>query len=285
MSSDPQSAPLSSVAAGSFPSQVETPLVVMVEGTRFWLTVNELTRFSEVFKVMFFGGTDVGSMEEGTANEPLVLQGIKRNDFEPLVRWMRFGSHPPESHTYNVEHLLGMLHLADQWDMADAQAFCYEGLWHLLKDPFFMLKIVTSYRKWEMVRPLVEAAVKVPSFDWKYEHPAIYEPIMKLKIRLNKVVRRTVLAPNVMPQSEACTNHKVCTLKWRNDWLVHVMERVFHPDCPLPLNQCYAAMSANSPNPNACRKQALFALRLNDDFDIEDDLYHDTVNAIMKEFY
>lgn len=178
-----------------------------------------------------------------------------------------------------------MLHLADQWDMGEAQEFCYQGLWHLLNDPFFMLKIVTSYRKWDKVRALVEAAVKLPLLDWRLEHQAIYEPIMMLRIRLNEVVRRAVQVPNVMPQSKGCANHKACTLKWCNDWMVHIMERVFHPDCPLPLKECYAAMSANSPNPNTCRKQALLALRFDDTFDIEDDLYHDTVNAIMREFY
>ncbi|KAF9034127.1 hypothetical protein BJ165DRAFT_1410139 [Panaeolus papilionaceus] len=285
MSSDHQTASLSSLAVSSLPSQAETPLVVMVQDTCFWLTVNELTKFSDTFKVMIFGGTDIGSTEEGTTTNPLVLLGIKREDFEPLVRWIRFGSNPPKNHEYKVEHLLGMLHLADQWDMGEAQAFCFQGLWDLVGDPFFMLKVVTSYRKWEMVRPLIEAAVKVPLLDWKFEHPAIYEPIMKLKIRLNEVVRRTVQLPNIMPQSQGCTNHHVCTLKWRNDWRVHIMEQVFHPDHPLPLNQCHSVMSANSPNPNACRRQALLALRLDDNFDIEDDLYHDTNNAIMREFY
>ncbi|KAF9037149.1 hypothetical protein BJ165DRAFT_1408551 [Panaeolus papilionaceus] len=282
--SSAQTTPPSPTATDSLPSKAETPLVVMVQGTCFWLTKDSLTCYSTVFKAMFSDGKDIGSAEEGSNHMPLVLEGIKHDDFEPLIRWLRFGSNPPQDHDYTLRDLLGMLFLADQWDMKETEKFCFQGLAQIAGDPFFMLKLVAGYWRWDRLRALVEEAVKLPSPDWKFDNLSIYEPIMKLKIRLNEVVRQIVQIPDYIPKMDSCVDHHMCTIKWRNDWRHYIMEPVLRADLPQPLNQCYAVMVANSPKPNACRKEALRRLRENNEFDFEEDLYHDTVNKIRSQF-
>ncbi|KAF9053242.1 hypothetical protein BJ165DRAFT_1400562 [Panaeolus papilionaceus] len=271
---------VSSSATSNLTAATSTGIVVMVEGTRFWLSINEMSKFSNVFRGMFFNLPNIGSAQEGTTSNPIVLHNIKRRDFAPLALWIRYGA------DYTEGDLLGMLHLADQWDMVEAEKFCFDGIWKLLGNPFFMLRLATSYRRWNMVGELIALAVKVPLLDWKFEESSVYEPIMKLRIRLDEVQRRYAAVPDSMPQHEECRNHVSCTLRWRNDWRMHVMEQVFHPDHPLPLKQCQSVLAENSINPNACRRLALTELRIRmAGLDIEDDLYKETENEIKSAFH
>ncbi|KAF9052098.1 hypothetical protein BJ165DRAFT_1399995 [Panaeolus papilionaceus] len=262
-----------------------TSIVVMVEGTRFWLSMNEISKFSAVFQGLFVDSLNSGPMQEGTTANPIVLHGIKRRDFAPLALWIRYGADLPNGRSYTEGDLLSMLHLADQWRMEDVEKFCFDGIWRLFGDPFFMLKLVTGYRRWDMLGELVVLATKVPLLDWKLQQVSIYEPIMRLRIRLDEVRRRCTAVPESIVQDDACTNHVMCTLQWKNAWRIHILERVFHPDDPLPLKQCPSVMAENSVNPNSCRRIALRNLRsLFIELDIEDDLYKDAENEIKAAF-
>ncbi|KAF9050620.1 hypothetical protein BJ165DRAFT_1592535 [Panaeolus papilionaceus] len=245
------------MATNNLTTTTSSGIVLMLEGTRFYLSRNELAKFSDVFRGMFFDSPDIGSTQEGTIENPVVLQDIKRQDFAPLALWIRYGAEPPRGYGYTERDLLSMLYLADQWSMVEVEKFCFEGIATLLGDPFFSLKLAVGYRRWNLVKGLIRWAVRVPSLDWKFQHPAVYEPIMKLKIRLEEVRR--------------------------SDWRLNVFEQLFHPDHPLPMKECYPVMVHLSPKPSACRQLALDALlQRSDEFEIEDDLYLEAENEIIR---
>lgn len=173
-----------------------------------------------------------------------------------------------------------MLRLAVEWDMPDAQKFCFNGLSAMVQDPFFLLRVATSYRKWDMLESLVKEAATYRLIDWSWDEPSIYMPLMKLRIRLDEVRRFVAAVPKEIPQDEDCVNHGKCTAQWRNDWRTHITEAVFHPTHSLPLNKCFAVMTEKSPHPSKCRIAALSEMRWGDAYDIEDDLVNDAVNAI-----
>ncbi|KAF9037984.1 hypothetical protein BJ165DRAFT_1407924 [Panaeolus papilionaceus] len=273
----------SSLATNNLTSTTSAGIVLLVEGTRFYLSRNELGKFSDIFRGMFFNSPDIGSTQEGTIQNPVTLLNIKRHDFAPLALWIRYGADPPRRYAYTEKDLLSMLHLADQWSMAEVERFCFEGIGKLLGDPFFSLRLVVGYRRWNMVKGLIRWAVKVPLLDWKFQHPSVYEPIMRLKIRLEEVRRRCAIVPETMPRDGGCTSHVSCTLRWKNDWRLNIFEQLFHPDHPLPMKQCYPTMVQLSPKPSACRQLALDALqRRSDEFEIEDDLYVEVENDIIR---
>ncbi|KAF9051907.1 hypothetical protein BJ165DRAFT_1524805 [Panaeolus papilionaceus] len=271
------------MATNNLTTTTSSGIVLMVEGTRFYLSCNELAKFSDVFRGMFFDAPDIGSMQEGSIENPVVLQNIKRQDFAPLALWIRYGAEPPRGYAYTEKDLLSMLFLADQWSMSEVEKFCFEGIARLLHDPFFLLKLAVGYWRWDMVKDLIRWAVKVPSLDWRFQYPAIDEPIMKLKIRLEEVRRRCAVVPETIPQDEECTSHVTCTLRWKSDWRLNVFEQLFHPDHPLPMKECYPTMVHLSPKPSACRRLALDALlQRGDEFEIEDDLYLEAENEINR---
>ncbi|PPQ71997.1 hypothetical protein CVT24_008267 [Panaeolus cyanescens] len=260
-------------------------ILVVVEDTRYWLTKNELSKFSEVFHGMFEHAPHLGGSQEGTAQNPIVLHGIKRLEFEPLVRWIRFGVNPPTNRPYTCNELVAMLRIADQWCMQDAKEFCFTGLSVLNPNPFFLLGLFTSYREFNRILPHVKAAVRMPMNDWDFTESSIYIPLLKLKVRIDEVRRIHAAVPDGMFRQQDCTNHITCEVSWRNDWRLTITERVFHPTDPLPLSLCFSAMNALSTQPSTCRQVALLDLRLNDDYMIEDDLYTEAVNSITDGYY
>ncbi|PPQ76333.1 hypothetical protein CVT24_008499 [Panaeolus cyanescens] len=259
------------------------PFLMQAKDQRFWLTKNHLDRFSETFHSMF-RSPHIGSPEEGTVGNPLFLDGIDPGDFEPLVRWLTFGANPPRDFPYTTGQLLGMLRLVDMWSMKEAKDFCYAGLATLNPDPFFHLRVMTSFRDWDRLRPHVIQAVKLPVNDWPLRQPPVYEPLMILAIRLSEVRRHAAAAPYHIPCHQSCTNHALCTSSWENDWRINITAQVFHPTLPLPLDQCYNVMVNVSLNANPCRMLALSEMQVDGDFDIEHDLVTAAVKGIEKNF-
>ncbi|KAF9035457.1 hypothetical protein BJ165DRAFT_1533462 [Panaeolus papilionaceus] len=230
-----------------FPSERTSPVLVMVKNTKFWLTKNELSCFSGVFHGLFVDSPELGSSNKGTLNNPLILHGPELEQFEPLIRWIKFGSKPPAGRPFTKTDLIGMLHLAVEWDMPDAQKFCFNGLSAMVQDPFFLLRVATSYRKWDMLESLVKEAAMYRLIDWSWDEPSIYMPLMKLRIRLDEVRRFVAAVPKEIPQDEDCVNHAV-----------------FHPTHSLPLKKCFAVMTEKSPHPSKCRIAALSEMHWGD---------------------
>ncbi|PPQ82472.1 hypothetical protein CVT24_002388 [Panaeolus cyanescens] len=260
------------------------PVLVVVRATRFWLTRNELAQFSGVFGGMFIDAPDIGVSEEGTLAHPLELHGIEVEEFTPLVHWLRFGANPPDGRPFTKDQLVRMLRLADLYDMPEATAFCFQGLQQLETDPFFLLDLIVRYKNWPLLHQYVERAVKCPLVDWSFDNADLYIPLLKLKVSLDEVRRIAAAVPTVILKAPTCTNHSVCVDVWRRDWRLHITEAVFRPVVPQALNQCYAAMVAQSPQPTPCRQRGLRVLQFNEDFDAEIDLLQDTANLIRARF-
>ncbi|PPR05755.1 hypothetical protein CVT24_006699 [Panaeolus cyanescens] len=281
------SAPSSSNMSSSMSTiaQPTRPILVQVKNMRFWLMKNHLEKFSEFFNGVFQGSPNLGSPNEGTEENPLIVTDVDPKNFEPLVRWITYGAYPPQNHPYTVKDLVGMLRLADMWHMEEAKEFCYAGLTVLDPNPFFHLETATSFRDWDRIPAFIRAASRLPVNEWTLEQSSIYLPLMKFRIRLDEVRRHTAAVPQSMPRHTSCTSHSVCSSSWRHDWRMNITERVFQATgAAPPLDQCYNVMINCSLNPNACRTLALQQMLLDGDFNIEHELLGDTVKEIQYNF-
>lgn len=162
---DPQSdknAPVDNLSIGEpskDPHFYFTDVVFLVEGVLFKVHRHNFENDSEVFQTMFSLPIAQGSVPDGTNDDhPLVLHGIKKDDFVQLLRVMF--PHYDSEECLSLSQWISVLNLSTMWRFDRLRAIAIRKLSAILDEPIQRIVLAKTYHVTEWLVPALNALAR-----------------------------------------------------------------------------------------------------------------------------
>ncbi|EMD34251.1 hypothetical protein CERSUDRAFT_158602 [Gelatoporia subvermispora B] len=136
-----------------------TDVVFLVEGVLFKVHRRNFENDSEVFQTMFSLPIAEGEIADGSSDEhPLVLRGIKQDDFVQLLRVMfpHYDSEDP----LTLNQWISVLNLSTMWRFDRLRAIAIRKLSAMLDEPIQRIVLAQTYHVTEWLVPALNALAR-----------------------------------------------------------------------------------------------------------------------------
>ncbi|KAF4596843.1 hypothetical protein EYR40_007468 [Pleurotus pulmonarius] len=260
----------------------------MIQNVLFRVDVASLQNYSETFKDIF-SIPPSGPLNEGSEENPVILQGISVDEFEAFLTWLYHIAWRSFPHT--EETLVSILSVSHMWQVQAGFDYAMDRIVELNLPAARMLHLGARFRIRDWVLNavpilLATSARQLTDHDIELMGARVISIIIKAKEVVDE--QRKTLAAFPPPLSDApswgCETHASCHRVWRDTWWKVIAKAILHPKFPRPLTDCiglivetpYIGMSAQ------CKQEAILSITEQGNFSVEEEIRRRALDSILS---
>ncbi|KAJ6447886.1 hypothetical protein C8R45DRAFT_1115642 [Mycena sanguinolenta] len=222
-------------------------MVLRVENTTYFLNLGTLTMVSPELKGIFDipqSRPKPGEAAEGTVENPVVIEGVTRVQFDDFLGWILKPSWRPhaENEERREEVAINLLLLGQKWNVQEAITHAKETLEKLFLPAARRIQLARMFSLHDWVDAAMSQLLAVPFENLsaaEFDQLGLRVVIILAKAKEARARYRQGIA-QVVPKLRAdpdhdCVNHARCHSAWKDAWWRHVPKQLLHPTKDMPV--------------------------------------------------